>query len=709
MNLSELITTISTFGLLDETNFWKGLLIIVGLLAALKAIISFMYKFFKSILIFISNQKFKTIFINHEKEGLIKSFQYQDFEVAKKDYIVPNCSNIDPTNSDQFSSNVGVSQNVYDALDNELKAETKKHILILADSGMGKTTLLINYYKRLNEKKRVALLSLSRSDVEQSIKNILRQQETILLLDAFDEDTNAIRDFDKRMAEIMTASQDFMAVLVTCRTQFFLNDSSIPTQTGIARVGSRKTSVPSYYEWKTVYLLPFDDTQVNKYIKSSIPFFKSSERKKARDVVSKIPELALRPMLLSLVPDLIKANQEISEVWELYEFMVSQWANREKHWIDETNLITFSTKLAVDLFLNRERRQAERISLDELERLINVSSSNIEKWSLTGRSLLNRDSGGNFKFAHRSIMEYLFIKAFTEGHKECSTVKWTDMMCELFISLGKCNVLSREKLNEIFNLDLRETGLFPFTQIPQAEFNSTKSWITYATSKTNLHLEKNSVPAAWRSYTSKIIERESLIRVYDFGTGFTFQFIKTFDKNSEEMCLFKVNRYVFEWDDASTGNKWFLPSYSEFKSLTVIMASEDMLNKLDGRACYWLADRYTANDFYLARIRMTSEQDAPMQISGLEFENSDLQKIGNCNFSIDIYHTHIKSASINALLALPISVCEMDASDLWHRDSTCSDESKWAIRPVEHTINFKNNESKKRVHPKLLSVMRKIK
>lgn len=120
---------------------------------------------------------------------------------------------------------------------------------------------------------------------------------------------------------------------------------------------------------------------------------------------------------------------------------------------------------------------------------------------------------------------------------------------------------------------------------------------------------------------------ESLFRVYDFGTGFTFQFIKTFDKNSEEMCLFKVNRYVFEWDDASTGSKWFLPSYSEFKSLTVIMASEDMLHKLD----------------------------------------------------------------------------------LWHRDSTCSDESKWGIRPVKHTINFKNNGSKKRVHPKLLSVKRKIK
>lgn len=411
-------------------------------------------------------------------------------------------------------------------------------------------------------------------------------------------------------------------------------------------------------------------------------------------------------MLLSLVPDLIKVKQEISEVWELYEFMVSQWAKREKHWIEETNLMAFSKKLAVDLFLNREKRQAERISLDDLELLINVSSSNIEKWRLTGKSLLNRDSGGNFKFAHRSIMEYLFIKAFIEGHKECSTVKWTDMMCELFISLGKCNLLTREKLDEIFNLDLRETALFPFAQIPQAEFNSTKSWIAYVTSKTNLRLEKNTIPASWRSYTSKIIERDNLLRVYDFVTGFTFQLIKTIDINSEEMSLFKVNRYVNEWDDASTGNKWFLPSYSEFKSLTVIMASEGILNKLDRRACYWLDDRYPSNDFYLARIRMTLEEDTHMQIVGLKFEISDIQKIGNFNFSIDIYHTHIKSASMNSLLALPISVCEMGTSDLWHRDCTNFDENMWTIIPVDQTIKFNNNESKKRAHLKLPSSIR---
>ena len=98
-----------------------------------------------------------------------------------------------------------------------------------------------------------------------------------------------------------------------------------------------------------------------------------------------------------------------------------------------------------------------------------------------------------------------------------------------------------------------------------------------------------------------------------------------------------------------------------------------------------------------------------MQISGLEFEKSDLQKVGNCNFSIDIYHINIKSAPINSLLALPISVCEMDASGLWHRDSTCSDENQWAIRPVEHNVILNNKQSKKRVYSKLLPDMHKIK
>lgn len=119
MNLSEFLELISTVGLLEGTNFWNGLLIILalltGLLTCIKVILMFTYKFLKFIRKSLQNQKFKTILANYQDEGLVKSFQLQDFEIAKRDYIVPNCSNIDPTNNDQFNANVGVHQNDFDA------------------------------------------------------------------------------------------------------------------------------------------------------------------------------------------------------------------------------------------------------------------------------------------------------------------------------------------------------------------------------------------------------------------------------------------------------------------------------------------------------------------------------------------------------------------------------------------------------------------
>jgi hypothetical protein len=38
------------------------------------------------------------------------------------------------------------------------------------------------------------------------------------------------------------------------------------------------------------------------------------------------------------------------------------------------------------------------------------------------RSLLNRDAGGNFKFAHRSIMEYMVAERILRGDKHLDGV-----------------------------------------------------------------------------------------------------------------------------------------------------------------------------------------------------------------------------------------------------------------------------------------------
>ncbi len=58
--------------------------------------------------------------------------------------------------------------------------------------------------------------------------------------------------------------------------------------------------------------------------------------------------------------------------------------------------------------------------------------ANIDNWKLTGKSLLNRDFNDNYKFAHRSIMEFLFVKQLLKMDKDCNWVKLTDQMI-LFI------------------------------------------------------------------------------------------------------------------------------------------------------------------------------------------------------------------------------------------------------------------------------------
>ncbi|MGH7454916.1 MAG: DUF1566 domain-containing protein, partial [bacterium] len=52
----------------------------------------------------------------------------------------------------------------------------------------------------------------------------------------------------------------------------------------------------------------------------------------------------------------------------------------------------------------------------------------LDEWQLSSRALLNRDAMGNYKFAHSSIMEYLFVKRFTDGDEACRGLEWTDTM-----------------------------------------------------------------------------------------------------------------------------------------------------------------------------------------------------------------------------------------------------------------------------------------
>jgi hypothetical protein len=64
-------------------------------------------------------------------------------------YIQPDCQSVDPSGLEDFRSIVPTRVPLFSAMDGILRNPgTMRYIIILADSGMGKTAFLLNYYAR---------------------------------------------------------------------------------------------------------------------------------------------------------------------------------------------------------------------------------------------------------------------------------------------------------------------------------------------------------------------------------------------------------------------------------------------------------------------------------------------------------------------------------------------------------------------------------
>jgi len=351
-------------------------------------------------------------------------------------YIEPLCQDLDPAGSEEPRRVAFIPKvNLFKVIDDLLGQQSEhRYLILLADSGMGKTSFLLNYYARHLRKRRqfeIALVPLGIPDADARIQQITNKRNTVLFLDALDEDTLAIVDHKERLRHLLGLTRDFNRVLLTCRTQFFPKDEEIPQETGIVKLGPRAAGEKAQYAFHKLYLSPFTNEQVQQYLHRLYPVWQPQWRKRSQEMVDKIPNLIVRPMLLSYIDDLVRKGRTITHAFELYEEMVAAWLMREEGIfpaLKQEPLRQFSERLAVDLYMNRERRGAERIPLQELAALAKEWKIPLEDWALSGRSLLNRDAGGNYKFAHRSIMEYLVAKRFVERDSACAGMELTDLM-----------------------------------------------------------------------------------------------------------------------------------------------------------------------------------------------------------------------------------------------------------------------------------------
>lgn len=267
-----------------------------------------------------------------------------------KFYIPTRAQDIDPCEQEEIRDNNGkfLSEPLIPFFCNHafLESSRGKYYLVLADSGMGKTTFLLRLYKeclfgRKRKKKKTKFVPLAYQNALQSISTLPDKKNTILLLDGLDENMDAINDYEVFFGKLLNYTEEFDKIVITCRTQFFPNRAMEPAVTGkIQTVNGRKKE-----EIVKKYLSPFSDEEVKLYLRRRYKYRKGMQRKAFR-IVKQVPTLMARPIILNWIDFLCIPAARYQYSFQIYDVIIEKWIEREELGDGGRKLFDLSYKIA---------------------------------------------------------------------------------------------------------------------------------------------------------------------------------------------------------------------------------------------------------------------------------------------------------------------------------------------------------------------------
>ena len=312
-----------------------------------------------------------------------------------------------------------------------LKTDNKKppYYCILGGSGMGKSTFVVNlvwkYINKYREKTLPYPIKLiycgesieGNESLLDRIKNIDNQRNTILILDALDENNDAIEEYSIFFNDLFASITNFRIVIITCRTQFFEKNEEEPNILPV-----RDPVTKEQKRFKKYYISPLQNNEVERYLNKKFRL-RFSAKRKAQSIVSNCKQIMARPLLLSYLDDLLNADigNGKESIVQIYDILIEKWLEREANFAatddkKETYIKTlrdFSNDLALCMALPSYTQQ----QIDEIIARYGANTL-IRERNLKGRSLLNRNSRNEFKFAHKSFMEFLVAEELFKQEKE---------------------------------------------------------------------------------------------------------------------------------------------------------------------------------------------------------------------------------------------------------------------------------------------------
>lgn len=382
-------------------------------------------------------------FDNRNKELIRISDTFGNCIDLAQYYIQPNCQQVNPADEleDETISTLraGVFKTVNEFFHRDIVTrDGASQMFILADAGMGKTSLLMmlkltHLMSFWPKEYQCELLKLDGNTLD-NIEKLENKSKTILLLDSLDEDPQCKDgETNARLTQILEVTTVFYRVIITCRTQFF------PETLESAFKSLGKISFKNY-DCPLIYLSLFTNEQVDLYLKKRYPKklhfllnkFTNPKIEQAKEAINNIGSLQFRPFLLSHVETLLESYQQGADEYELYKGLVRTWLNREviklreKHNkdVNEKDLL----KACVWLAERMHRNDSHTVSLKHIKQICSSESSvihledsvervidGINHIDIGTNSLLNRNSFGEFRFSHLSIREFLIVYGVEMG------------------------------------------------------------------------------------------------------------------------------------------------------------------------------------------------------------------------------------------------------------------------------------------------------
>lgn len=462
-----------------------NILCVVLLIGLLIGIVITGFRWGDKILTFLSKKrKWRKKYI---REGLQHSFGDYLQPDRQRCYIDTQSQGTPPHNFDEPDEAVAGSPKeslVKMFTERVFKAEnTNRYLyLIFAGSGMGKTTfavqLFISYVNKYSESTLpfpIYILNLADAKAIDEINELSKKlgfdaHQTVLILDALDENLNAAENFENFRESLENAIEPFKFVVITCRSQFFADDNSIPETSNI----KKNTVDKNLLTYNKIYICPFSPDDINLYIKRK---YKSPQRKKAKAIIDKCRHLMARPVLLAHIDDLLDSQKEFQNEADIYEALIDKWILREVNHIADSEkknsqaeeLNRFSRLFADKIYRNWRDFGEFKMSKTQLEDFCKSNHFDTSNYQFRQRSLINHDSAGFYKFSHKSFLEYFLAKELFQNPNAEISFEGMDM-AELFYS-GFCKQEYRE---------LMESGVFRIEGMGKGEMVDSSLVLTIA-------------------------------------------------------------------------------------------------------------------------------------------------------------------------------------------------------------------------------------